>query len=62
MENIEEVDIKGTLETISNLSLLGMMCIDLKEHRFISTLIEDIYDHSQRLVDDYAVVRDQVTD
>ena len=59
MGQIEDIDIRGNLETISNLALIGMMCIDLGKHNFIPTILEDIYEHSQRLVDEYAVIREK---
>ena len=52
--DIDNVDIKGSLETISNLALIGMMCIDLSKTQFIPTILEDIYEHSQRLTMEYA--------
>lgn len=56
--SIESVDIKGNLETVSNLSKLGMRCVDMSWDEFIPTLLEDLFEHIQRLVDDYAVARD----
>lgn len=53
--NIDDIDIRGSLETISNLALLGMMCVDQGKRQFIPTLLEDIFEHSQRLTEEYAV-------
>jgi len=53
-----DTDIKGNLETISNLALIGIYLIDQDKKGFIPTLLEDIFEHSQRLVDDYAIVKE----
>lgn len=56
---IDDIDIRGNLETISNLALVGMMCVDLGKHMFIPTILEVLYEHIQRLVDEYAVAREE---
>ena len=58
-EEIDTVDIRGSLETVANLALLGIMCINLGEYRFIPTLLEDICEHSQRLTLEYAATKEK---
>ena len=55
---IDSLDVRGNLETISNLSLIGMFLLDQGKLEFIPTLLEDIYEHSQRLTMDYAQVEE----
>lgn len=61
MGQIEDIDISGNLETISNLARIGMLLIELGKHELIPTVLEDVYEHSQRLVDEYAVVKEKET-
>lgn len=55
---IDEVDVKGSLETIKNLAAIGMILIDLGKLEYIPTILEDVYEHSQRLTIDYASVEE----
>jgi len=57
-QQIDDIDISGNLETISNLSRIGMLLIQLGKQEYIPTILDDVYEHSQRLVDEYAVVRE----
>ena len=59
---IDIADVRGSLETIANFALLGIMCINLGEYRFIPTLLEDICKHSQRLTLEYAVAKEEEND
>ena len=59
---IEEdiVDNSGNLETIMNLSAIGILLLNLGKIDLIPTILEDIYEHSQRLTLEYAVRKDAV--
>jgi len=52
-------DIEGYLETIANLAQVGRILIADGEAGFIPTILEDICEHSERLVWDYAVVKEE---
>jgi len=53
---IDVIDVKGNLESIRNLADIGMMMIDLNKLQYVPTLLEDIMEHAQRLVIEYASV------
>lgn len=52
---IDDIDIKGSLETIEHLAQIGQLLIDQNRHEHIPTILEDIWEHSQRLTLEYAV-------
>ena len=54
MSQIDELDVRGNLETIEHLARIGMLLIDLNKLEHIPTILEDIFEHSQRLVLEYA--------
>jgi len=57
-EQIDGIDIRGNLETIEHLAQIGMMLIDLSRREHIPTILEDIYEHAQRLTFEYAAKED----
>ena len=59
MGEIEDIDIAGSLETIEHLAQIGQRLVkqDRKEH--IPTILEDIYEHAQRLAFEYAVAEEK---
>ena len=58
-KELDNVDIRGNLETIAHLAQVGMIMIDLGKNEHIPTILEDLQEHIQRLVLDYAVVEDE---
>ena len=56
---IDNIDIKGNLETIEHLAQIGQLLIDLGKQEHIPTVLEDICEHSQRLTLEYAVKGDE---
>jgi len=56
--DLDVIDIRGNLETIKNLAAIGMVMIDLGKTEFIPTILEDLYEHSQRLTLEYASVEE----
>jgi len=54
-EQINDIDIGGNLETIAHLAMIGMILINLNKQEHIPTILEDIYEHAQRLTFEYAV-------
>ena len=59
---IASIDIKGNLETIEHLAQIGMLLIDLGKNEHIPTVLEDLQEHIQRLVLEYAVVEEKDAD
>lgn len=55
MIDIDKIDVKGNLETIAHLAEIGMLLVDLDKMQHIPTILEDVLEHSQRLVLEYAV-------
>ena len=55
-KELDNTDIKGNLETIKHLAQIGMMLIDLSKDEHLPTILEEIYEHAQRLTLEYAVV------
>ena len=55
LTDLDGVDIKGNLETIANLAVVGMILIDINKQQYIPTILEVIQEVIQRLVLDYAV-------
>lgn len=59
---IDAEDIRGNLETIANLALIGIFLVDLNRLRFIPTVLGLIDQEAQRLVLEYAVRSDSICD
>lgn len=59
MGKIDKEDIRGYLETISHLAAIGMILIDLSKEEHIPTILEEIFEHSQRLTLEYASVEEK---
>ena len=51
---IDSLDIKGNLETIEHLAQIGQLLIDQNRQEHIPTILEDIFEHAQRLTLEYA--------
>jgi len=51
---IDNIDIKGNLETIEHLAQIGIMLIILSKREHIPTILELIHEHAQRLALEYA--------
>ena len=60
--SVEDIDIRGNLETLEHLAQIGMMLIDLGKHEHIATILEDMQEHIQRLVLEYAVAEEKDAD
>jgi hypothetical protein len=56
---VEDIDIKGNLETIEHLAQIGQLLVEQDRKEHIPTILEDIYEHSQRLTFEYAVAEEQ---
>jgi len=59
MGTLDKIDIKGTLETIEHLAQIGQLLMDLERHEYMPTILEDIGEHSQRLMLEYAVKEEE---
>ena len=51
---IDNIDIKGNLETIEHLAQIGQLLIDLGRQEHIPTILETICEQAQRLTLEYA--------
>ncbi len=52
---IDKVDVAGNLETIEHLAQIGQLLVEQELYQHIPTILEDIFEHSQRLTLEYAV-------
>lgn len=55
---VERTDVRGSLETVEHLAQIGIIMIDMNLFQHIPTILEDMLEHIQRLVLEYAVVED----
>jgi len=59
MGAIDKVDIAGNLETIEHLAQIGQLLIEQNRNEHVPTILEDIFEHSQRLTLEYATVEEE---
>ena len=50
---LDNIDVSGTLETIEHLAQIGQMLVVQGNHIHMPTILEDIFEHAQRLTLEY---------